>query len=383
MNKVITINLGGNAYQLEEGGYDALRAYLETAAVRLIDNPDRDEILSDIESAIAEKFRALLGSHKTVVITKDVIAVLEEMGPIEGGEPSGSKSAGGPAGTDPAAKDRSQDASSAPRRLYRIYEGAMISGVCNGVAAYFNLDPTLIRLAFVFLTLFWGTGVLVYIVMIIVVPEARTPEERAAASGSPTTAQEFIRRAKEGYYEAIKNFPSNRERREWARKFRRDMRSWGRHWRYQWHWRSWSPGNAPQTSFCLSSTLPLFSILIGAITILWLCSAISLLATGSVLGMTLPANIPVWLAFVILFFLYGSLAGSLKAARRVCSWGMGPAQADWSIVFLLDATVRIAVAATIVVLAIHFFPQLREAVQAIPAQAHQAAHDISAWWKGQ
>ena len=42
MNKVITINLGGNAYQLEEGGFDALRAYLETAAARLKDNPDRD-----------------------------------------------------------------------------------------------------------------------------------------------------------------------------------------------------------------------------------------------------------------------------------------------------------------------------------------------------
>ena len=83
MNKVITINLGGNAYQLEEGGYDALRAYLETAAAKLHGNPDRDEILSDIERAIAEKFRALLASHKTVVETKEVAAVLAEMGPIE------------------------------------------------------------------------------------------------------------------------------------------------------------------------------------------------------------------------------------------------------------------------------------------------------------
>jgi hypothetical protein len=53
MNKVITINLGGTAYQLEEGGYDALRAYLEAAAARLQGNPDREEILSDIEGAIS------------------------------------------------------------------------------------------------------------------------------------------------------------------------------------------------------------------------------------------------------------------------------------------------------------------------------------------
>ena len=69
MNKVITINLGGNSYQLEEAGYDALRAYLETAAARLKDNPDRDEIVLDIERAIAEKFRTLLAGHKNVVET--------------------------------------------------------------------------------------------------------------------------------------------------------------------------------------------------------------------------------------------------------------------------------------------------------------------------
>ena len=103
MNKVITINLGGNAYQLEEGGYNALRAYLESAAVRLQGNPDRDEILSDIERAIAEKFLALLAANKTVVVTKEVAAVLAEMGPIEAdpGEAatpgaSGASGAGGP-----------------------------------------------------------------------------------------------------------------------------------------------------------------------------------------------------------------------------------------------------------------------------------------------
>ena len=79
MNKVITINLGGTAYQLEEGGYDALRAYLETATARLQGNPDRDEILLDIERAIAEKFRALLASHKTVVGTKEVAVVLMDV----------------------------------------------------------------------------------------------------------------------------------------------------------------------------------------------------------------------------------------------------------------------------------------------------------------
>ena len=62
----------------------------------------------------------------------------------------------------------------------------MFSGVCNGLAAYFGIDPTFVRLGFVLLTVFGGTGVLIYLVMVIVVPEASTPEEfwRTGSRGS-------------------------------------------------------------------------------------------------------------------------------------------------------------------------------------------------------
>src|SRR5580698_10292406 len=240
MNKVIIINLGGIAYQLEEAGYDALRAYLETATVRLQGNPDREEILSDIERAIAEKFRALLGNHKTVVVTKEVAAVLAEMGPIEAdageaSQPGASDAAqSSESGHGTAGEEGSTGRGWTPRRLYRIHEGEMIAGVCNGIAAYVNVDPTLVRLAFVLLTIFWGTGVLVYVVMAIILPEARSPEEKAAASGFPGTAQDFIQRAKEGYYEAMKNFPRGKAHREWTRKFKQDMRGFADQWRYNW-----------------------------------------------------------------------------------------------------------------------------------------------------
>ena len=48
MNKVTTISLNGNAFQLEDGGYETLRTYLDTAAARLRGNPEREEIISDI-----------------------------------------------------------------------------------------------------------------------------------------------------------------------------------------------------------------------------------------------------------------------------------------------------------------------------------------------
>jgi phage shock protein PspC (stress-responsive transcriptional regulator) len=388
MNKVITINLGGTAYQLEEGGYDVLRAYLETATARLQGNPDRDEILLDIERAIAEKFRSLLGSYKTVVVTKEVTAVLAEMGPIEaesGEAANPGASAGAPSGEGERGT-AGEERAAAPRRLYRIHEGAMIAGVCNGIAAYVNMDPTLVRLAFVLLTMVWGTGVLVYIVMAIVVPEALSPEEKAAASGAPSTAQEFIRRAKEGYYEAMKGFPDRKAHREWKRRFKREMRGWSRsfgremranadQWRH--HWAEQAPVY-PGMGFAL----PLLSLLHGVATILWICALIALLATGTMFGLPLPTNVPVWLAAVLLFVTYGIIASPLKVARRACYGSFGQPRCAWSFVFFLEALVSLGIVIVLLWLAAHYFPEVREAIQSIPSLAHQAAGDIQAWCKG-
>ena len=139
----------GNAYQLEEQGYDALRNYLDGAAAKLVANPDREEILSDIEQAIADKLRAQLGPYKNVAATSQVVAVVAEMGPVEAGAemPPGApppEAKPGASGSPPRT-----EAPGAAKRLYRLYDGAMISGVCNGIAAYLNLDPTIVRLAFV------------------------------------------------------------------------------------------------------------------------------------------------------------------------------------------------------------------------------------------
>ena len=381
MNKVITINLGGTAYQLEEGGYDVLRAYLETATARLQGNPDRDEILSDIERAIATKFRALLGSYKTVVATNEVSAVLTEMGPIEaaaGTEP-GATEAGPTAGSSApgsAKANQSSCGTGTAKRLYRIQEGAMIAGVCNGIAAYLNIDPTFVRLAFVLLTLFWGSGLVGYLIMAVVVPEARTAEERAAASGVPPTAQDFIRRAKAGYYEAMKGFPDRQARREWQRKFKREMRANTDQWRYNWHsyWADHAPIH-PGIGFAL----PLLSLLHGLAKVLWICAIVSLLATGTVLGLALPAGVPVWVAVLVLFMLYGILTVPLKAARRMCYWGFGEPRRSWSFIFLADALVWFAVVFVLAWLAFQYFPEVRDAVHSIPGHAHQAINDVQAW----
>ena len=61
--------------------------------------------------------------------------------------------------------------SNGTKRLYRIREGRVVAGVCAGLAAYFGIDPTLVRLAFALFTIFGGAGVLLYLVAWIVIPE--------------------------------------------------------------------------------------------------------------------------------------------------------------------------------------------------------------------
>ena len=61
---------------------------------------------------------------------------------------------------------------SAQKKLYRSRSNRMIAGICGGLGEYFNIDPTLIRLAVVFFTLWWGGGLLLYLVAWFVIPEA-------------------------------------------------------------------------------------------------------------------------------------------------------------------------------------------------------------------
>jgi phage shock protein PspC (stress-responsive transcriptional regulator) len=57
------------------------------------------------------------------------------------------------------------------RRLYRLRQGRMVAGVCAGLASYLGVDATIVRLVFAVLSIFGGTGVLLYLIAWAVVPE--------------------------------------------------------------------------------------------------------------------------------------------------------------------------------------------------------------------
>jgi len=61
------------------------------------------------------------------------------------------------------------------KRLYRSRRERMIAGVCGGIGEYVGLDPTLVRLLFVLLAITGGSGLLVYLIMMVIIPEEPLP----------------------------------------------------------------------------------------------------------------------------------------------------------------------------------------------------------------
>lgn len=386
MNKVIAINLNGNAYQLEEAGYGALRAYLESASGQLASNPDKDEILADIEQAIADKFRALMGPHKTVVLEREVQSVIASMGPVEDAStPPGAGSA--PEATPgPAPKP----AGPTPRRLYRINDGAMIAGVCNGLAAYLDVDPAVVRLAFVILSFITaGATILAYFVLTLVIPAADTPAQQAAARRAPSTAQDFIRRAREGYYEGMRTWGDRQARREWKRKFRQEMRGWRRafrndlsgsasQWRQNWE-RYWAENPRPVGGLLFA--LPFILLLRALLAFALVFAVVSLVSTGTLFGLLLPSGLPLWAGIILLVVVYSFLVWPLRLLRHACyHYGFGGPRYVFPLLGPWDAALWLGSLVLLIWIANRYVPQAHQALVNLPPAVHHVADSIREWW---
>lgn len=165
MQIVTHVSLSGHptSFQLDEKGYQSLRSYFARARSRLKRDPDRDEILCDLEQSIGEKFVALLHSGKRVIGAVEVDAVLRQVGTVDLDN-----------GSHPA-----RDAQPfRPRRLCRILEGKWFSGVCVGLAAYSSIDVNWVRAIFVLATIFTsGFVILIYLALMFVLPVVQTHDE--------------------------------------------------------------------------------------------------------------------------------------------------------------------------------------------------------------
>jgi phage shock protein PspC (stress-responsive transcriptional regulator) len=172
MKITVSINLGGYFFNIDEDAYAELKSYLKNLELHFAGEESSSEILSDIESRMAELFRTKLTSYKQVINIEDVHQVITVLGtPEDISDTEG-----------PTARDKFS--SPGYHRMYRDPDHRVIGGVCAGIAAYWDIELWLVRLIF-FVLLMMGVGILIYLILYIVLPEAKTTAEKIAMKGNP------------------------------------------------------------------------------------------------------------------------------------------------------------------------------------------------------
>jgi phage shock protein PspC (stress-responsive transcriptional regulator) len=122
---------------------------------------------------MAELFRAKLTTYKQVINTDDVHQIISVLG-----APEDISDNEGPSASE-------KFSSPGYHRMYRDTDHRVIGGVCSGLGAYWGIDPVIIRVIFVAFILAGGIGALVYLILYIVIPEAKTTAQKIEMKGAP------------------------------------------------------------------------------------------------------------------------------------------------------------------------------------------------------
>ncbi len=175
MKKTLTVNISGIVFHIDEDAYAVLHDYLQSIRKHFSRTQGGDEIISDIEARIAEMLKERVGDSRQVITIDDIEEVIQVIGqPSEFGDEF----------SDGEQQEKSAYTGKTPKRLYRDPEHSVLGGVCGGLGAYFHTDPVWFRLAFILFSIVGiGTPLLIYVVLWIVIPEAKTAAERLEMKG--------------------------------------------------------------------------------------------------------------------------------------------------------------------------------------------------------
>jgi phage shock protein PspC (stress-responsive transcriptional regulator) len=199
MKKTISSSIGGIVFNIEEDAHDKLSAYLNAISASLKDSEGHDEIMADIESRIAEILQQKLSSYKQVITLAEVDEVIGIMGKPED---FGTAAAGEKQQTYTYTSSQ-YGGSSGRRRVYRDTDDKVIFGVCSGLSHHFDIDPIWLRLAFGLSIFLGGFGLILYILLAIILPKARTAAEKLEMMGEAVDVNN-IRKVIEDEMENIK-----------------------------------------------------------------------------------------------------------------------------------------------------------------------------------
>lgn len=215
MNKIIQINLEGQAISIDEVAFSKLENYLNLLQQHFKGTPSGDEILSDIRSRLSELFASKTKAPNSFINEADVQQAIEIMGKpsdlgIAGSEdfsPLDEKTSN--EGTafsahqsthiddvlEQAKKEQERAQQNHSKKLFRDPDDKALGGVCSGLAAYFDLDVSLIRIATIVLVVLGvGSPIPIYLILWAIVPEAQTAQDKFRMRGETPDISEIAHR---------------------------------------------------------------------------------------------------------------------------------------------------------------------------------------------
>ena len=166
MKRVTNACVGGRNFTLNDDAYNRLDAYLRNFKAKLtVPESQKAEVMDDIESRISDLFFQEVGETSRVVSLEMVEKVVSTLGMPDG----------------------------SPETGYADMDNKGVAGVCSGLAWYFNIDVTIIRIIMLVALLAGTSGFWIYLVLWIAIPKAVTPAQQCEMRGIPATAENMAR----------------------------------------------------------------------------------------------------------------------------------------------------------------------------------------------
>ncbi|MBQ3196593.1 MAG: PspC domain-containing protein [Alistipes sp.] len=164
MKETINVNLAQQAFTMDKDAYVTLTSYLDDIGRRL--PADNTDTLPDIEARIAEIFRERVPSPMMVITYATVLATMQQIGNAE---------MFGEANRPLNDAEQPHVGKKSTRRFVRSIDDKAIAGVCGGIAEYFGIDSTLVRIIFVVGVIAgFSTGLLYFILWLVTEKQSRT-----------------------------------------------------------------------------------------------------------------------------------------------------------------------------------------------------------------
>lgn len=203
MKKTLTINLNNSVFHIDDDAYELLQSYLEEVSHHLQNERDKDEIMFDIEARVAEIFNEKMDKNKNVVTFTDVENVITLLGKpsqfTDTADDDEEETEGN--NTQNEKKTANEEKTSTGKKIKKLYrdgDNRLLGGVSSGIGAYINMDTSLVRILFVVLTfLTSATFILVYLLLWIIIPKAKTTTQKLEMQGELVNIETIKNKATE------------------------------------------------------------------------------------------------------------------------------------------------------------------------------------------